>query len=244
MQPRKGHPGSADGQKAIQIMAMRQALDTEKLRALYDRVAGRYDVQHALLTARSDQRGRLLLVERAVTSGDEVLDCGAGTGSTGLLAAEKVGPKGKVVLFDASDGMLAMARRKSREAQFANRVEFRVGDMLELPFEDNSFDVVLSTYSMCPVHDPSKAAREAFRVTKPRGRIGVAHSTDPANPLVKWMADRVEDVAWLLPSISLGCRSVAVLPTLERLGCHILFEKRIGVPLWPFLVFVAEKPAT
>ena len=124
------------------------------------------------------------------------------------------------------------------------RVEFEAGDMLGLPFEDNSFDVVLSTYSLCPVYDPVGAATELYRVTRPGGRIGIAHSTDPNTPLVKWLADRVERIVWHLPSLSLGCRSVSVLPVLQQLKCKVIFKKYMGVPLWPFLVFVAEKQAT
>ena len=221
---------------------MREALDKDKLKSVYDHVARRYDLQHSFFTANSDQRGRVLLVEKAVATGDKVLDCGAGTGSTGLLASQKVGESGKVILFDASEGMLSVARKRVTQAHVQDRVEFKTGDMLNLPFEDNSFDVVLSTYSMCPVYDPSKAVREAYRVTKPGGYIGVAHSTEPKNPFVKWLADHVEDLAWHIPSISLGCRSVEVLSTFERLGCRIVFSKYIGVPLWPFLVFVVAKP--
>lgn len=221
---------------------MRQALAKEKLKAVYDHVAGRYDFQHAMLTAYSDQRGRVLLVENAVSPGDKVLDCGAGTGSTGILAARAAGENGRVVLVDASEGMLAVAKEKAAEAQMLDRMNFRTGDMSNLPFEDNVFDVVLSTYSMCPVHDPARATREACRVAKPGGLIGIAHSTDPDIHLVKWLADRVESIAWHFPSISLGCRSVTVLPVLEELGCKIVFTRKIGVPLWPFLVFVTEKP--
>jgi len=223
---------------------MRQALEKNRLRIVYDRVARRYDFQHAFLTARSDQRGRKLLVAEAVGSGDLVLDCGAGTGSTGLLAADKVGPEGQVVLFDMNEKMLAVARAKAVRLGLQKRVETRVGDLLHLPFDDNSFDVVLSTYSLCPVYDPVQGARELFRVTRPGGRIGVAHSTDPQRKWVKWLADRVENLAWHFPAISLGCRSVSVLPALESLGGKTLFRKQIGVPLWPFLVFVVEKPAT
>jgi demethylmenaquinone methyltransferase/2-methoxy-6-polyprenyl-1,4-benzoquinol methylase len=223
---------------------MRDALDKVKLNSIYDRVAKRYDFQHSFFTAKSDQRGRELLVNVAVATGDRVLDCGTGTGSTGLLAAQRIEESGKVVLFDMSDGMLAIAKKKAAKDQMRDRVEFKAGDMLSLPFEDNSFDVVLSTYSMCPVYDPAKAAMEIFRVTRPGGRIGVAHSTDPETPFVKWLADQVERIVWHIPSISLGCRSVAVLPTLEQLGCKTIFKKHIGVPLWPFLVFVVEKPTT
>ncbi len=220
---------------------MREAMEKSKLGSVYDRVANRYDFQHGFLTAKSDQRGRRLLVEKAVSSGDQVLDCGAGTGITGLMAAEKVGPDGKVVLFDMSEGMLAVAKEKVVRANLQDRIEFEVGDMLDLPFEDDRFDVVLSTYSLCPVFDPAKGAAELYRVTKPGGRIGIAHSTEPQSRWMKWLSDRVEGVVWHIPSISLGCRSVSVLPTLERLGGQTTFQKHIGVPLWPFSVFVFKK---
>ena len=223
---------------------MRTAMNKGVLRAVYDRVANRYDFQHSFFTAGSDQRGRRILVGKAVSPGSSILDCGSGTGSTALLALKKAGPSGKAVLFDMSDGMLTVAKKRLAEAGAGNQVEFRTGDMLSLPFEDNSFDVVLSTYSMCPLYDPAEGARELFRVTKPGGLIGVAHSTDPKNPVVKWLADRVEGLVWHIPSISLGCRSVSVLPSLQQAGCKVTFKKHIGVPLWPFIVFVAEKPAT
>jgi demethylmenaquinone methyltransferase/2-methoxy-6-polyprenyl-1,4-benzoquinol methylase len=214
------------------------------LKGVYGRIAGRYDVQHGLITARSDQRGRRLLVERAVSAGDHVLDCGAGTGSTALLAADKAGAVGRVTLFDLSDGMLAVARQKAERAGVLSRLTFRTGDMVHLPFADDSFDVVLSTYSLCPLYDPAEGALELYRVVKPGGRIGVAHSTTPGSPAVRWLADRVEDVAWKFTWLSMGCRAVEVLPALEAAGVRVVFTKTIGIPLWPFLVFVAEKPAS
>jgi ubiquinone/menaquinone biosynthesis C-methylase UbiE len=222
---------------------MRKALEKETLKRVYNRVAGRYDVQHAFFTGRSDQRGRRLVVDQAVHAGDRVLDCGAGTGSTALLAAHKAGPAGRVTLFDMSDGMMAVAKEKMAAAGYLERAEFRIGDMLALPFADASFDVALSTYSMCPLYDPARGAAELYRVVRPGGRIGIAHSTEPETPWVKWLADRVEDVVWHLPSVSLGCRSVSVLPALEGLGGRLVFKASIGVPLWPFVVFVVEKPA-
>ena len=221
---------------------MRRALDLEQLKGVYAHIARRYDIQHALLTVRSDQRGRALLVKSSVQPGNNVLDCGSGTGSTGILAAKKVGRDGKVVLFDLSDAMLDVARRKVAESGLQARIEFRAGDMVHLPFGDAEFDTVLSTYSLCPLYDPAAGALEMYRVARPGGRIGVAHSTEPANRIVRWLADRIESVAWRFPSLSMGCRSVEVLPVLESAGGKVLFSKMIGVPLWPFHVFVVEKP--
>jgi ubiquinone/menaquinone biosynthesis C-methylase UbiE len=220
---------------------MRKGLDPEHLRSIYDRIAKRYDFQHGLITARSDQRGRNLVVEKSVLPGDHVLDCGAGTGTTAFQAARKVGAGGHVTLFDLSEGMLAVARKKARELKLEGRVTFRTGSMLDLPFEDGSFDSVLSTYSMCPLEDPTKGAIEVFRVLRVGGRAGVAHSTEPENPVVRWLADRIEDLAWKIPSLSMGCRAVSVLPTFKKAGATVLFHRLIGVPLWPFEVFVVEK---
>lgn len=222
---------------------MRKALSMDELKGVYGRLAKRYDFQHALITARSDQRGRRLLVEKAVQEGDAVLDCGSGTGTTGIAAARKVGPAGRVTFFDLSEAMLAVAREKVAREGLEDRATFETGDMVHLPFEDGTFDVTLSTYSLCPLYDPERGALELYRVTRPGGRIGVAHSTDPRNPVVKWLADGVEAVAWHLPWLSMGCRSVRVLPALDQAGGKVIFSRRIGVPLWPFFVFVFEKPS-
>ena len=222
---------------------MRKGLSTEKLKTIYRNIAGRYDFQHGLVTARSDQRGRRLVVQNAVREGDRILDCGAGTGTTALLAARQGGPNCDVTLFDLSDDMLAVARRKFADAGLTERVRFESGDMVQLPFDNDSFDVVLSTYSLCPIYDPHKAAKELYRVTRPGGRMAIAHSTEPGNKIVKWLADRVEAVVWRLPWLSLGCRAVNVMPTLEAMGGKVVYIKHIGVPLWPFLVFIVEKPA-
>jgi ubiquinone/menaquinone biosynthesis C-methylase UbiE len=223
---------------------VRQALGIDALTGIYARLAQRYDWQHRLITFASDQRGRRMLVEQTVREGDRVLDAGAGTGATGLLAARRAGHSGVVTLFDLSDDMLDVARDKAETEAIDLRLEFRSGDMVQLPFKDASFDVVLSTYSLCPLYDPDKGALELYRVLRPGGKLGCAHSAEPEGRLTKWLADKVENIAWRFPWLSMGCRAVNVLPTLLQAGGRVSFIKRIGVPLWPFVVFVIEKPET
>lgn len=221
---------------------MRPGLDPTVLRAVYERAAHRYDSWHALATGHSDQRGRLLLVRRSVGRGDVVLDAGGGTGLTTVLAAKAVGPTGSVVVLDFSPEMLRRGEERVAAKGLRERVSFEIGDILHMPFPDGRFDVVLSTYSVCPLTDPAEGVEEMYRVLRPGGFLGIAHSSEPNGKLLRWFADRVEDLVWRWPQLSLGCRSVSVLPHLLRLGGEVVLERTIGIPLWPFQVFVVRKP--
>jgi ubiquinone/menaquinone biosynthesis C-methylase UbiE len=220
---------------------MRTALKATELKNIYSRIAHRYDWQHGFITAKSDQRGRRMVVEQTVRPGDAVLDAGAGTGSTGILAARKAGAGGSVTFFDLCDAMIAVAREKVAREGLDTAIDFQSGDMCHLPFADNHFDVALSTYSLCPLYDPAQGVLELYRVVKPGGRVGLAYSIEPEPPLAKWLADRVEDFAWLIPSLSMGCRAIDVLPAVRQSDAKILVNKSIGIPLWPFRVLVMQK---
>jgi ubiquinone/menaquinone biosynthesis C-methylase UbiE len=222
---------------------MRAAIAPQRLRRVYADLAGRYDLQHGLLTLGSDARGRRLVARRTVSMGDAVLDAGAGTGSTALMAARLAGPEGRVTLADFSPEMLREARRKLAAAGYGARAACVAADMAALPFPDAQFDAVLSTYSLCPLTDPEDGARELWRVTKPGGLIGVAHSATPRGRVMHWLAERLDDAIFPFPALSMGCRAVNVRPALARAGAEEVFVRRIGVPLYPFLVFVMRKPA-
>ena len=221
---------------------MRQALNPVFLRDLYNQKASTYDLAHGLLTLWSDQRGRRMVVERGVRSGDRVLDAGGGTGSTSLLAAEKVGPEGTVTVLDLSPGMLEEAREKARRAGLVDRMQFCLGDILDLSFEEQ-FDAVLSTYSLCPITDPAAGIMELYRQVRPGGRLAAAHSVEPEHPLLRRLGSWVENLAWRFPWLTMGCRPVETLPVLREAGAKLRFECRLGVPLWPFQAYVVEKPA-
>lgn len=222
---------------------MRSALDPGALKAVYDRAAGYYNWWHTLATVRSDQRGRAMLVRQCVRRGDRVLDAGGGTGLTTRLASAAAGSDGQIVLLDFSTGMLRRAVETGVADTPGATVHVVVGDITRLPFPEGSFDVVLSTYSVCPLADPVAGVEEMYRLVRPGGLLGVAHSWEPESGLAQWVGRGVENLVWRWPSVSLGCRSVSVLPVLERLGGRVVADRRIGIPLWPFRVFVVEKPA-
>lgn len=105
-----------------------------------------------------------------VNPGEVVLDLGCGVGFDALLAAQIVGPAGRVVGIDLSPEMLAVAEAGRIEAAFP-QVEFRQGTVEALPFPDASFDLALSNGVLNLVPDKPAALREIFRVLRPGGRL-------------------------------------------------------------------------
>ena len=104
---------------------------------------------------------------------ERVLDLGCGAGTDTLIAAQMVGPKGHVTGIDMTPEMLAKARSAAEEMGLAN-VELVEGEAEKLPFEDETFDVVISNGVIDLVPDKDAVFSEIFRVLKPGGRIQIA----------------------------------------------------------------------
>ncbi len=105
-----------------------------------------------------------------IKEGDVVLDLGSGAGFDCFLAAKKVGVSGHVIGVDITQEMIDQANRNAKKFNYAN-VEFRLGDIEELPVQDNSIDVIISNCVVNLAPDKLKVFKEAFRVLKKGGRI-------------------------------------------------------------------------
>lgn len=108
-----------------------------------------------------------------LNEGEIVLDLGSGAGVDVFLAAEKVGKNGRVIGVDMTEEMIRKGKKIAKEYGYKN-VEFRHGEIENLPVEDNSVDVIISNCVINLSPDKLKTFKEAHRVLKPGGRMLVS----------------------------------------------------------------------
>jgi demethylmenaquinone methyltransferase / 2-methoxy-6-polyprenyl-1,4-benzoquinol methylase len=183
-------------------------LPAEGVRRMFDRIAPVYDAMNRVMTAGLDQRWRRATVRVAVRPGDRVLDACCGTGDL-AVAARKAGA-GKIVGLDFSEPMLARARRKAPELDWVQ------GDVLELPFEDASFDAAVVGFGVRNVEGLAAALRELRRVLRPGGRLGILEITQPRGVLAPFYRLWFDRVVPLLGRILPGGEAYTYLPASVR----------------------------
>jgi SAM-dependent methyltransferase len=109
----------------------------------------------------------------SLKEGETVLDLGSGGGIDVFLASKKVGSEGKVIGIDMTEKMIEKSRKIVKKYGY-NNVEFRLGEIENLPIEDNSVDVIISNCVINLSPDKERVFKEAYRVLKLGGRIMIS----------------------------------------------------------------------
>jgi ubiquinone/menaquinone biosynthesis C-methylase UbiE len=136
----------------------------------------------------------------SLKAGDVVLDLGSGAGFDAFLASPRVGKSGRVIGVDMTPEMVEKARANARKGNYLN-VEFRLGEIEQLPVENNSVDVIISNCVINLSPEKQKVFQESFRVLKPGGRLMVSDLV-----LVKDLPDAIKGSI----EAYVGCLSGAV----------------------------------
>lgn len=146
-----------------------------RVREMFSRIAGRYDLLNRLMTfGRDGAWRRLVVAEAGLAPGARLLDLGTGTGDIAFEALRQVGGL-TVVGADFTLPMMQVGRGRPG----GERVLWCGADALRLPFADGVFDAVTSGYLVRNVADPLRAFREMARVVRPGGRVVCLDTTPP-----------------------------------------------------------------
>lgn len=157
---------------------------------MFDDVGAKYDITNTILSFGQDRRWRRRTRERLdLQPGERVLDLAAGTA---VSTIELSSSGAWVVACDFSQGMLAAGSHRP--------VPKVVGDAMQLPFADDSFDAVTISFGLRNVHDTAGALREMARVTRPGGRLTVAEFSTPTVPVLSTVYK--EYLMRLLPQVA------------------------------------------
>ena len=179
------------------------ALPPEGVRNMFDRIAPVYDAMNRVMTAGLDQRWRRETVRAVVRPGDRVLDAACGTGDLAIIAAKH---GAQVSGLDFSEQMLVRARRKGPD------IEWLQGDLLELPFPDDSFDAATVGFGIRNVDDLDCGIEELRRVLKPGGRLAILEITRPRGPLRIFYSLWFDRIVPLLGKVLPGGDAYTYLP--------------------------------
>ena len=153
-------------------------LPDTQVRAMFDRIAGVYDRMNSVMTAGMHHGWRERAADLArVGPGAQALDVATGTGDLAIAMARR---GADVTGVDFAAGMLEVARAKDQ------RIDFRLGDALELPYGDGEFDAVTVGFGARNFADLDRGLREMARVTRPGGRVVVLEITTPQKPPLSW----------------------------------------------------------
>jgi demethylmenaquinone methyltransferase/2-methoxy-6-polyprenyl-1,4-benzoquinol methylase len=183
-------------------------LAPDSVRSMFDRIAPVYDPMNRIMTAGLDLRWRRLAADGVVRPGDAVLDAACGTGD--FAVADLRAGASRVTGLDFSERMLARARRKEP------RVEWVLGDLLALPFEDGAFDAATVGFGVRNVADLELALRELRRVLAPGGRLAILEITQPRGVLRPFFRLWFDHAVPLLGKVLPGGSAYTYLPASVR----------------------------
>jgi len=203
----------------------------------YDRISWLYDY----LAGPFEQNYRNRALKRLnIARCETVLEVGFGTGHCLQQMAEAVGEEGKVYGIDISSGMLLASKRRLERARLWNRVELTCGDATKMPYADNKFDAVFSSFALELFDSPEipRVLAEVKRVLKPTGRVGIismSKGDDTSVPLrlYEWLHEKLPQYV--------DCRPIYVEQSIKDAGFGIRYNERVSLLGLPGDIVIGEK---
>lgn len=162
----------------------------QRVREIFDSVERHYDLMNDLMSGGLHRWWKWYTVTRARAQlGHRVLDAAGGTGDLARLFADRVGPRGRVVVVDSNLHMLQRGRHSLAERGLVGNLDWIVADCEQLPLPDNHFQVASLGFGLRNMTRPIRALRELYRVLKPGGQLLILEFSHPILPGLQSLYD-------------------------------------------------------
>jgi ubiquinone/menaquinone biosynthesis C-methylase UbiE len=203
--------------------------------AIYSRLAPVYEVGARLTESRARRR---VMELAAIRPGEDVLEVASGTGAQ-LVGLASANAGARTVGVEPSEGMRSQARRRIDDAGLADRVELIDASALDLPFAQESFDLLVNGYmlDLLPRDEIPRALSEFKRVLRPGGRLVLSNMTKGERP-----RERIWD--WLYARgivLTANCRGVLAAPVLRELDFAGIRREYLAQATFPTEIVTASK---
>ncbi len=166
-------------------MSQKDSVSATEVQAIFDRIAPVYDQLNSWLSFGQHRVWKLMTVKWCEPQvGHKALDVCCGSGDLTQLLARQVGSTGQVIGLDFSENLLAIAAERANQVFPALPIQWQVGDALNLPFENGTFDCATMGYGLRNVTDIPRALSELQRVLKTGGKVAIL---DFHHPTQAWM---------------------------------------------------------
>ncbi|HLV23781.1 MAG TPA: bifunctional demethylmenaquinone methyltransferase/2-methoxy-6-polyprenyl-1,4-benzoquinol methylase UbiE [Moheibacter sp.] len=150
----------------------------EQVEQMFDNISEKYDLLNRILSMGIDVSWRKKVVKSVQKENPStILDIATGTGDLAISMAQAT--QAKITGFDLSAGMLEVGKKKIAEQNLNNRIEMIQGDAENMPFADNSFDVITVAFGVRNFENLEKGLNEIYRVLKPGGKFIILEFSQP-----------------------------------------------------------------
>jgi demethylmenaquinone methyltransferase/2-methoxy-6-polyprenyl-1,4-benzoquinol methylase len=160
-----------------------------RVRGVFSSVASKYDIMNDAMSLGIHRLWKEAMMDwLAPRGGQRLLDVAGGTGDISFRFLKRAG-YGHATVLDLTEPMLIEGRKRAEAEAMEGSLDWVVGDAMNLPFEDNSFDVYTISFGIRNVTRPQEALNEAFRVLRPGGRLMVLEFSQIPNDLMQKVYD-------------------------------------------------------
>jgi len=196
---------------------------TELIKKRYNRLAKYYDNVFNIMEKKMIEKWRYLVWKDVK---GRVLEVGVGTGKNIPYYPENI----EVTAIDFSEEMISIAKKRAKELN--KKVEFRVMDVQNLEFDDQTFDVIVSTCVFCSVPDPIKGLKEVRRVCKKDGFIVMIEHVRSKKPIIGRIMDILNPLVVFMYGANINRDTVN---NMKSAGIDVVIEEDLWIDIFKFL---------